>query len=232
MELQSALSGIRNSWAVVNSLELGDSFSNPRVLPVNVAFRDVSLGEDVSYEEIYTTGLELVHYNFRLTDYSYFQFSWTGLEDYRYAYYPNPFERGRTTTERLEELRELVRAEMLDLEEFLSLASDRHSVNRLPLLRYEYSTRQYRAFAHPSSHFHIGHPPSGRWAVAKELSPLSFTLLVLKHYYSREWEEMGADPRDERGHRLESHLIRERRRLDDVGADCFSADERRSFYFA
>ena len=67
---------IAKSWRAIHELGLGASFANPVSLPVSTDFRDISLAPDARYEEIYRKGMELVHYNIMLTDYSYFQFSW------------------------------------------------------------------------------------------------------------------------------------------------------------
>src|SRR5271167_3266702 len=107
MDARSVQRSISKSWTAVDQMGLGRSFANPTSLRVMEAFRDISLAKDARYEEIYRRGMELVHYNFMLADYSYFQFSWFGNDNVRYVYYPNPFAKERSTLTDHQRLREL-----------------------------------------------------------------------------------------------------------------------------
>src|SRR5579862_3995665 len=146
MDARSVQRSIIKSWKVVDQMELGRAFANPTSLAVVDAFRDISLAKDARYEEIYRTGIELAHYNFMLTDYSYFQFSWFGKDNVRYAYYPNPFAKERSTLTDHQHLRELEGAGWLTHEECLAVISDHHVANRDPMIRYEHAEDEYRAF--------------------------------------------------------------------------------------
>jgi hypothetical protein len=232
MDARSVRRSISKGWTLVDQMGIGSSFAKPTSLDVSDAFRDISLADDSRYEEIYQKGIELVHYNFMLTDYSYFQFSWFGKDNVRYVYYPNPFARERSTMGDTQRLRELEEAGWLTHEEYLSILSDYHVVNRDPMIRYEHAEGEYRAFHHPCAHLHIGHPPRGRWCVARVLTPFAFTMLVLKHQYPQEWQLFGEDRMDSTtGNSFETGLIRERQALNEVPFSFFSITERQTFRF-
>jgi hypothetical protein len=210
-------------------LGLGAAFANPNSLPVSEAFRDLVLADDTRYEEIYRAGIELVHYNFMLTDYSFFQFSWLGKDNVRYAFYPNPFAKALANAD-YERLRELEEAGWLTHEEYLAVLSDHHVSNRYPMIRYEHAEGAYRAFHHPCAHLHIGHPPRGRWCVTRALTPYAFTMLILKHQYPDEWQTSGEDAKDTiTGNTFETKLLNERIGLPEITADFLSSTERRTF---
>lgn len=223
---------IAKCWRAIDELGLGASFANPVSLPVSEEFRNISLAPGTRYEDIYRKGMELVHYNIMLTDYSYFQFSWFGRENVRYVYYPNPFAKDRSALVDHERLRTLQEEGWLTLEEYLAILSDFHVANRDPMVRYEHAQNEYRPFHHPCAHLHIGHPPRGRWCVARALTPFAFTLLILKHQYPDEWQLFGDEADDNTtGNTFETNLLNERRSLDEIEVGLFSPAERRSFRF-
>jgi hypothetical protein len=63
-------------------------------LNVNPDFNTVALDETRSYEDIYTAAVSLSYFNFMLTDFSIFQFSWSNDDAWRLAYLPNPWIAG------------------------------------------------------------------------------------------------------------------------------------------
>lgn len=230
MDARSVQRSINKAWKTVDDLGVGAAFANPSSLRISDEFRELSLTDTARYEEIYRKGMELVHYNFMLTDYSYFQFSWFGKENVRYAFYPNPFAKSTSTPANLDRLRELEEAGWLTHEEYLAVLSDHHVANRYPMIRYEHTENEYRAFHHPCAHLHIGHPPRGRWCVARALTPFAFTMLVLKHQYPSEWQSCGDDATDiTTGNTFETNLLNERRSLHEIDLAFLSLAERRSF---
>jgi hypothetical protein len=222
--------GITRSWHIVESLQLGESFANPWPLGVNEEFRDLVLSDEVSYPEVYLKGLGLSYFNFLLTDYSYFQFSWSETDRVRYAYYPNPFlGNSEPALEEFRELQEAVGSGTISFEEYLSLLRDKPADPRVPLFRYENSPDEYIELRHPCSHFHIGHHSDNRWALNKLLTPLAFTLIILKHYYDASWYGHGHDADNEFLNRCEDQLVREKSYCAPVA---FSAKEARTFFFS
>jgi hypothetical protein len=231
MERHEVQKGIRESWVAVMDLKVAETISSAAPLPVNEEFRKLLLSEEVQYTELYLAGLNLQHFNILLTDFSFFQYSFNGDDHVRYAYYPNPFIEPADLSENIHRLRDLVEAELITNEEFLTLVNEQRSDNRAAPIRYENAPRGRKEFSHPCSHFHIGHGVGGRWALSRRLTPLAFTLLVLKHYYVAQWLD-GANSEEESGNMFEARLIRARGACEEVDEILFSALEKRCFHFS
>jgi hypothetical protein len=233
MDRHDVQNGIMRAWIAVESLELGETISNPSPLEVNEEFRNVILNGTSTYSDIFMSGLKLSHYNFLLSDYSFFQFSWSAPNQVRYAYYPNQFipqgEEGGTS--QIKRLQELLQSELITHEEYLSILRDAKADPRAPMFRYENAPDQHNGLIHPCSHFHIGNNPDGRWAINRVLTPLAFTLIIFKHFYTWAWSEIGADERAEYGNTLEAKLISEKANCRIIGDDLFLPEEGRSFFF-
>ena len=229
MERREVQNSIYRSWQIVDLMELGETFSNGAPLDVNEDFRDLVLSDESSYITVYLAGLNLSHYNFLLSDYSYFQFSWFSPDGVRYAYYPNPFE---GTAADFKRRRELVESGLITQDEHLAILRDAGLDPRVPLLRYEHAPKQYNGLHHPCSHFHIGHHADNRWALNRLLTPCAFALLILKHYYGSVWRDLGRDDAGECGNNLEAKLIEEKTRCPPIRDALFSAIETRSFFFS
>ena len=180
-------------------------------------------------------GLRLSHYNFLLTDYSYFQFSWSAEGAVRYAYYPNPHIAGQEAVDGIAAIRrwnELLEAELITFEEYLALLKDSKPEFRIPLIRYENAPGEYRALQHPCSHFHIGHHGGNRWALNRLLTPTAFTLLLCKLYYSAAWDAHWGEKDGKRFNKFEEQLAVERNKSMQLTDQHFNQDEVKSFYFA
>lgn len=234
MNREEVRSGISKVWQYAGALGIGEIFSNPSPLPINVAFRDLILSDSSSYLEVYNKGLELSHYNILLHDYSYFQFSSDGDDNVRYAFYPNPYASNSDEYRNwFSSRQEMVEAGFLTHEEFLSLLADKVGVGSVPLIRYENAPTQRAKFNHPCSHFHIGFHSDNRWAVRRVLSPAAFALLVFKLYYGNCWRAIGDDDEpDEIKNHFERTLIAEKLNCRIVSELLFDRDEEQVFYFS
>jgi|SRR6185312_8700076 len=232
MQRSDVRSGIQRSWQAVDDLQLGETFSQPTPLEVDGEFRDIALTPTSTYSDVYLAGLNRSHYNFLLFDYSYFQFSWEKINHVRYAYYPNPFL--ATDEQNIKDFRrkrELVENGTVTHEDYLALLRDTPIEARVPALRYENSPDQRRELRHPCSHLHIGHHGDDRWPLNKLLSPLAFTLLVVKHYYGNEWRSIGDRDSDQNGNIYDSMLIKEKAEgCVLVSANLFSDKDAASFF--
>lgn len=180
---------IRQSLVFFEEASLDELTNNLSSLKVNPEFNEVALKATAKYQDIYRAALSLRHFNIQLTDFSLFQYSWTSETEWRLAYYPNPWITGVPSAhDKLEELRRYLEVGAINTEEFLDLISDDfeyyHSV---PMFRFEYSERQYKAVVHPASHFHIGTQGIDRWAWRRKLSPLSFSMMMVRMYYPHIW---------------------------------------------
>lgn len=234
MESRDVLTGIGRSWRLIVDLELAETISNAGPLEVSQEFRDLLLRSDTTYAAIYRAGLRLSHYNFLLNDLSYFQFSWSKPDELRYAYYPNPFSvgGGGSNIETFEKLRSALVFEQTNSEDYLTELSEAKPEIRAPLIRYENAPLAYKELSHPCSHFHIGYHAENRWAINRVLSPLVFTLLILKHYYRANWDKHWKLEKDTMKNELELKLIEEKTKCKPVRAEEFSNLETRSFHFA
>lgn len=175
------------------------------------------------------------HYNFLLTDYSYFQFSWSAENCVRYAYYPNPYITGRDELAGISTIKrwhELLEAELISFEEYLALLKDSKPEVRIPLIRYENAPSEYVALEHPCSHFHIGHHGENRWALSRALTPNAFTLLLCKLYYSRAWNDRWEDRDGRRFNRFEEELSAEKQKSARLAEAQFTESELKSFHMA
>jgi hypothetical protein len=229
MDRREIRNSIFRAWQFVDEIKLGETFSDGAPLNVHVEFRDLVLRSNSDYVTIYLAGLNFAHYNFVLSDFSFFQFSWSSNESLRHAYYANPFA---SKIEDLKRRKELIEAGMMTEEENLAILREEGIDPRAPLIRYEYAPEQYRPLLHPSSHFHIGHHDDNRWALNRVVSPFVFTLLIVKHYYGPVWKEAGYDEGDSNGNKYETRLIDAKMECRLIGDDLFSAAEARSFFFS
>ncbi|WP_287291849.1 DUF2290 domain-containing protein [Mesorhizobium sp.] len=230
MNRHEVQTGISQAWKTVEELGLGLTISDPSPLDVNDQFRDICIKANASYVDIYELGLKLSYYNFSFNDYSYFQFSWSGDNNVRYAYYPNPYLSGdQEAVAKLAKWHELLGAGLITHEDFLEYLRGRPADARIPLIRYENAPAQYKRFSHPCSHMHIGRHDDNRWAVDRLLTPHAFVLLIIKQYYGSTWRALEND-QEENGNELETKLINAKQNSRQIGTDYFEEIERRSFY--
>ncbi len=219
---------IRFAWQIVRRAHLGRSFSTPVSLAVDNEFRDLALDETSSFEDIYLCGLRKSHYNFILTDSSYFQFS-LGESDLRYAYLPNPYLAEQDEATRITLDADLQSGD-LTFEEYAELVAETPVSLGAPPIRYEFAPLQYREIKHPCAHLHIGHHSSNRWPVARKLHPLAFTMLILQKYYGAAWSTFDNDTCDFLN-ALTDEFALERARCPTLPLGQFSSREGRLFHF-
>ncbi|GBQ91302.1 hypothetical protein AA13595_3087 [Gluconacetobacter johannae DSM 13595] len=205
-------------------------------LPRSASFNQLALTTR-DYAPVYEKGLALSHYNFLLSDLSFFQFSHTSETEYALAYYPNPRLSGSPAA--LDEYRsyekERDEGHWSD-EEFAELASAIPVRTFIPRIRFEYSEKQYKNVRHPGAHFHIGMSGEDRWASARKLSPLTFALLMAKHYHPVNWwaGSRFSHPVEDQNLLFETCLDRKliaALQVDGV-SQFLSEDERMGFHFA
>ena len=224
-------SGIAKSWDFFDSLDLGEAFITPTPLAVIQDFRKVALDAKSLYTDVYESGLALSHYNILLFDLAFFQFGWSGENEVRYAYYPNPFISGNKEAQvKLQNWREAQLAEILSEEDVSALIASLTTSGTVPLIRYENSPSQYRPFRHPCSHMHIGLHSDNRWPLARVLTPLAFSMWIVKQYYTDSWSVYD-DETHPIGNRLEQDLIDEQANCRILGEELFGPSEVRSLHF-
>lgn len=198
-------------------------------LKVDLAFNEVALLAESTFQQIYLQALSRSYYNLLLNDYSMLQFSWSGNDAWRLAYLPNPWLAGVPEAE--EKVREWEALEGLgryDDSEVGLLLSELPYYGSIPPLRFEYALQQYKELAHPAAHLHIGRHTENRWPVSRALGPVSFVLMIVKMYYVETWARHslyyeGAVPC------VDAELIADLERSRRIHA--FSETEARSLHF-
>jgi len=224
--------GLKRSYELLKFASADQYFSNPSSFNVAESFRSMCFDKSIPYERLYLEGLKNSQYNILLLDYAYLQFS-RGHESLRYAYYPNPFLGAETEkVSEVSEMSDYLFEGVIDMEEYLHMISEIRNSQHPPLTRYEYAPAQYKEYKHPCSHFHIGHHSDNRWSVRRELTPQSFTLTILKHYYSSLWDKTGEIKTGRVTVTLEDIYTKLRAECNLVPPTHFSANEERQFHWA
>jgi len=157
--------------------------------------------KSTSYKKLYDTGTKYQDFNFMLIDKSFFQFSRTKVInkitkevnfDLRFVYYPNPYKFVEYQENKIE-VENMYENNEITLEEYQQFLSEEFFTSDIPLIRYDLSKNQYCENYHPTAHFHIGFHAENRWPVKRELTPMTFMLKILMHYYIRWWKDLGDD---------------------------------------
>src|SRR5690242_20703 len=82
---------LREAHNLFCNLGVAEPLVGPTSLPSNSEFNKIALDTERPYTDVFFAGLRVGQYNFKLTDFSYLQFSYVSAEDLRYAFYPSPF---------------------------------------------------------------------------------------------------------------------------------------------
>jgi hypothetical protein len=230
MRKKDVIAGVRRSWAFLKERGLGYEVRDYHPLPLNEEFRRMALGGAKTYMELYRTALSTLSYNIMLRDFSILQYSWSGEDELRYGFLPNPMLCFEAASSDVSDLWSAVSAGAATVEEVMHELADLDQENGTPLIRYENSVKQHKGLRHPCSHFHIGFDSRNRWPVERILTPYAFTLLVTKLYFADCW--LNGCSNDEASN-FEPMLADERRnncRL--LPPTLFTSEERRSFHVA
>jgi hypothetical protein len=185
---------IVQAWHLIeDELDIGRTVSSLLSLSVNKEFNAVALSPSSTYREIYISAVSLSYYNIMLNDYAIFQYSWESVDSWRLAYLPNPWISGVEEAERtLEDWEALESLGGLHQEEVASLIDELPYHAAIPAIRFEYAVEQYEEIAHPAAHLHIGRHTENRWALARPLDPLTFTMSVIRLYYPSVWNPISS----------------------------------------
>lgn len=222
---------IHKSWMYAKALRIDELFSGPTALEASEAFKALAVSPDVTYEELYLAGMHEGQYNILLRDFSFFQFGVGGVDGVRFAYYPNPFlGAAPDALGELKEMHEYVTEGIIDMDEFLHRVAEIRRPQHPPLVRYEYSKRQYVETTHPCSHLHVGFHGDNRWPVRRYLTAGAFTLLIFRLFYLDLW--MRADTIKSGDKQLALDAVFETARAESrmLYEDEFSKAEGQRFY--
>lgn len=125
-------------------------------------------------------------YNFRLEDSSVLQFRITPYPSYTYLQCPASI----ATFEQY-----ALRYYGTDWKHFYSdiLEEYEQLIDSVPLdkpvtpIRYDYDTECYKPGIHPAAHMHLGLDNDIRILLEKQLTPLSFSMFIIRQFYPNEW---------------------------------------------
>lgn len=181
---------IRSAMHLLADLKILNQAGPQYSLAPSDSFKKASL-RAVRYREVYDAAIKNQDFNIMLHDHAFFQFSEikAGLS-IRLAYYPNPYQFIEYKNLKVEAL-EMLASEAISQDEYDQLLTEAYFTCDIPLIRYDLDLDNHCDMYHPAAHFHIGFHAENRWPARRALSPLAFTLKVLKHYYNDVWREKG-----------------------------------------
>ncbi|MEN5220729.1 DUF2290 domain-containing protein [Stenotrophomonas sp. TWI602] len=229
MDRRAVVEGINASWSFFDECALAESFASPDPLGVDEEFRRMVMSADCSHESLYSYCIQRSHFNILLYDHSFFQFSWSGLDAVRFAFYPNPHVSDLAGVNKFRKYRGKLSDGVIEDEDFSQLLRGMAYRGSIPIFRYENAPSQYVPLSHPCSHLHIGVHGDNRWALRRQLTPLAFSMLMAKHYYPEEWS-MGVEQGSTSGENGFETRLRQVRSECRIIAD-FSAEEELAFHF-
>lgn len=181
---------IRASWSFLyDRLGIGEACISNHSLSPDRDFNEVALEPTSTYVSIYQTAISLSYYNSIMFDDAMFQFSWSSPEKWRLAYFPNPWITGvESAIHEQSKAKKKLEAGDITYEEYVDIVGSFELASAVPCIRYEYDLAARKPVVHPAAHLHIGRHTENRWSVERRLSPLAFTMMTTKLYYSAAWE--------------------------------------------
>ncbi|MDP5239650.1 DUF2290 domain-containing protein [Uliginosibacterium sp. 31-16] len=144
---------------------------------------------ELSYFDQWKACIENSWYNVRLEDHSLFVFNDSGEPSYSYIQAPVVAETFRGFLNRQGfDYSQRNRSEFLDDYE-LELGTAGVRLNVTPF-RYDVDGGSYMQGRHPKAHLHIGLDNQVRLALRREMTPLSFSLFVMRQAYPDCWSKL------------------------------------------
>lgn len=176
-------------------LKEANLFKSKGIKPVGSVsdeFKSASLKS--SYFKTFKIGLQNLDYDILLYDDSFFQFSFEKSEHnnypfLRYAFFQNPQEYISYEEYLESELNiDYTTAGDLFIEEYQQYLTELEINTNSTTIRYDLDCKSYKPLIHSASHLHIGNSENVRIPCNKILSPLAFTIFVIKHIYYNNWQ--------------------------------------------
>lgn len=156
--------------------------------------------QTTNYYNIYSTGLKELDFDFLLCDQSFLQFEYKKSAEniiIRYAYFQNPINYISYDEYLIESDYELEEVGDAFRDEYEQFINEQELNNQFTPIRYDYDLMGYSPLLHSVSHIHIGHNNSVRIPLDKIISPLMFSLFIIKHTYYKEWKYCAENKQDE-----------------------------------
>jgi len=189
----------------------------------SLAFKQSSLKK--IYKQTYIIGLENQDYDLLLVDQSFLQFSYDLPEGkIRLAFYPNPDEI-KTYNDFLKKY-DYKYSDVGDIfqKEFEQYLCESDIEIPVTPIRYDYDEAGYKELVHHTSHLHIGQNNNIRIGTIKEISPLSFSALIINYFYLNIWENVIEN------NELKTKILSVKNQCDNLSDEYFSRAEKQYFY--
>jgi hypothetical protein len=142
------------------------------------------------YSEQWRVSLSERWYHARMDDHSLMVFDDSaGCPSYSFLHCPLTVETIRDFLSRkgLDYSARNIREAQEEYEQVFDTATFRPHVTPI---RYDFDTRGYRCGTHPLAHLHIGLDNNVRLALRREMSPVSFSLFVMRQMYPHSWHNL------------------------------------------
>lgn len=231
MQIREFTNKIRASCLFLDDrMKIVRSVSGFNSLKVDPVFNEVALDSTATYRDIYVVAMSRSYYNIILNDYSLFQYSWLKKDSWRLCYLPNPWIAGVEDAETLVKEWEALESMGLHQQDVDGLISELPYHGSIPPIRFEYARDQYRELSHPAAHLHIGRHTQNRWPLARILTPITFSMVIAKMYYSARWAQLSAFYENRVQDCVDLHFIKELSQSPLVHD--FTDNERRSLHIA
>lgn len=163
----------------------------------NTTEETIALSKRKKYKETYDSAIKNLDYDILLSDDSFFHFTCDADRNKRYVFFQSPYQY-RTFQDFISimfEIDDIPKTEEGINELWVSMENDYEQwLSEMGLnewavyLRYDIDYKNYTPNIHSYTHLHIGMGTDIRIPFSICLTPLSFSLLVLKHVYKNTWE--------------------------------------------
>jgi len=177
---------VKNLLKDINLLRNSD-FYKKKLIP-----QLIKIKEKRDYLLNYQEAVKKFNYHFMLSDESFLKFECIKDEKgsliLRYYYFGFPYNLPTYNEYLIDKGKNFNVVGYSDKDEYEQLIVESKEKDPITLIRYDYSEKNYLPGIHSASHFHIGYGNSMRISCSKMITPLLFTLFILKQVYYDEWK--------------------------------------------
>jgi hypothetical protein len=194
-------SSLKEAQTLLNNIQLFKSIGVKVINKDDVSQEFKTASQKGDYFQLYKCAKTNFDYDILLSDDSLFQFSYKflpgQLPQIRYAFFQNPQE-FKSYEQYLELLRSknIIEEETNEEignafeEEYQQFLTEQNLNTSSISIRYDFDNDNYKPLIHSVSHLHIGHQNNIRIPCDKILTPLKFSVFILKHVYYYKWKDL------------------------------------------
>lgn len=232
MTVNSVITSLTKVKTLLEEADILKQINNTRppeqiVKYISEEYRSVMYGDD--YEKKYRIALENGDYYCLLKDDSFLNFNAAKKEggiQLSYRFYPNPRDYQTyeefLLTEEFEEFKDDGVAHEF-YEQYVSEAKLKAGI--LPI-RYDYDQLSYQKLQHAASHIHFGFSEHMRIPISRIITPIAFTILVIKNIYYCNWQN--CYQKEE----YKTIEIAHKNKCDELSSDEFCEEEKRYLFLS